>query len=101
MCLTIPGKLAEVDASDPAIPVGIIDYGGLRRRVNLLYLPEARAGDYVIVHAGFAVSRLDAREAEEALLAAAELNEVARAGTRPATPPPPREGRATEGRVPG
>jgi hydrogenase expression/formation protein HypC len=64
MCLGIPGKVTSLlPASDP--PMGKVDFGGIAKDVCLAYVPEAQVGDYVIVHVGFAISRLDEAEAEE------------------------------------
>jgi len=66
MCLAVPGRIVAI-AADPASPVAEIDYDGIRRRAQLIYLPEARVGDYVLVQAGFAVRRLSPEEARESL----------------------------------
>jgi hydrogenase expression/formation protein HypC len=66
MCLGIPGRITEVAQHD-GLRTGTVDFGGVRRRVCLAYTPEADAGDYVIVHVGFAISVVDAREAERTL----------------------------------
>ena len=63
MCLAIPGRILETrDAS--GMRVGKVQFGGVTRDVYLDYVPEAETGDYVIVHVGFAISRLDAQEAQ-------------------------------------
>lgn len=66
MCLAIPGRIVSLLA-EPTSPVAEVDYDGERRRAQLLYLPEARVGDWVLVQAGFAIRRLSAAEAREAL----------------------------------
>jgi len=63
MCLAIPGKiLATVDCE--RMRVGRVQFGGIVRQVSLDFVPEAGVGDYVMVHVGFAISRVDAAEAE-------------------------------------
>jgi hydrogenase expression/formation protein HypC len=62
MCLGVPGRVVEIDTG-AALPTGIVDFGGARRTVCLAYVPEASVGDHVVVHAGFAISQIDAREA--------------------------------------
>jgi len=64
MCLGIPGKLVEVYSQDD-LPMGKVEFGGITRETCLAYTPEAEVGDYVIVHVGFAISRLDEAEAQE------------------------------------
>jgi hydrogenase expression/formation protein HypC len=62
MCLAVPGKiLAKVMVGGSAL--GDVEFGGVTRQVNLDFVPEARVGDYVIVHVGFAISRVDAASA--------------------------------------
>lgn len=60
MCLAIPGRIIEHDGS-----IARADFGGIERDVCLDLLPETAVGDYVLVHAGFAIQRLEAREALE------------------------------------
>jgi hydrogenase expression/formation protein HypC len=62
MCLAIPGRLENRDESGP-FPMGLADFGGVRKQVCLAYVPEAEPGDYVLVHVGYAISRIDEAEA--------------------------------------
>ena len=64
MCLAVPGKLLSTQGEDPLGRVGRVSFGGVVKEVNLAYVPEANVGDYVIVHVGFAISRLDETEAQ-------------------------------------
>jgi hydrogenase expression/formation protein HypC len=64
MCLGIPGKITE-KFGDPDLPMGKVDFGGVLKDVCLAYTPETQVGDYVIVHVGFAISRIDEQEAQE------------------------------------
>jgi len=67
MCLAVPGRIASI-ASPDGVPVAEVHYeGGIRRVAQLLYLPDARVGDYILVQAGFAIRRLPEEEALEAL----------------------------------
>jgi len=64
MCLGVPGKLTEVyQAGD--LPMGKVSFSGILKEVCLAYTPEAQVGDYVLVHVGFALSRIDEQEAQE------------------------------------
>jgi hydrogenase expression/formation protein HypC len=63
MCLAIPGKILSAEDSD-GLPVGRVQFGGIIRSIRLDFVPEASAGDYVMVHVGFAISRVDEAEAE-------------------------------------
>ncbi len=66
MCLAVPGRVVAIEA-DPVAPIATVDYDGLLRRVQLLYLPDVRVGDYVLVQGGFAIRRLSEAEARESL----------------------------------
>ena len=65
MCLAVPGRLVEIiDGGDVAFRVGKVDFGGIRKEINLAYVPEAEIGKYVLVHVGFAISVIDEDEAQ-------------------------------------
>ena len=66
MCLAIPGKVLQKEEREGAL-IGRVDFGGITREVQLDFVPEVEVGEYVIVHVGFALSRLDAEEAERTL----------------------------------
>jgi hydrogenase expression/formation protein HypC len=66
MCLAIPGKVLDKEERDGAL-LGRVDFGGITREVQLDFVPEVAVGEYVIVHVGFALNRLDAEEAERTL----------------------------------
>jgi hydrogenase expression/formation protein HypC len=65
MCLAIPGKVISASGDEPLLRMGRVDFSGVVKEVSLAYVPEARVGDYVIVHVGFAISVLDEKEAQE------------------------------------
>jgi hydrogenase expression/formation protein HypC len=62
MCLGIPGKVIEI-REEGGLPMGRVDFGGVRKEACLAYVPEVTVGDYVIVHVGFAISMVDEDEA--------------------------------------
>jgi hydrogenase expression/formation protein HypC len=64
MCLGIPGEVVEVYQRDE-LPMGKVDFGGVQKEICLAYTPEARPGQYVLVHVGFAISLIDHQEARE------------------------------------
>ncbi len=66
MCLGIPGKILSLSEGDPLCPAKV-NFGGITKEISLAFVPEARCGDYVIVHAGFALTVLDEGEALETL----------------------------------
>ena len=65
MCLAIPGRIESISGDDPLTRMGKVDFGGIRKEACLAYVPEAKVGDYVIVHVGFALSRVDEDEAHK------------------------------------
>jgi hydrogenase expression/formation protein HypC len=93
MCLAIPGKIASISGEDPLMRTGKVDFGGILKEVSLAYVPEAVVGDYVIVHVGFALSRVDEAEAQQVFAYLREMQELSElepdgAGISP-TPPAP------------
>jgi hydrogenase expression/formation protein HypC len=76
MCLAVPGKITEIMDSS-GVRMGKVDFDGVTREACLEYLPEAVPGDYVIVHVGFAISRLDEEEAAKTLAYLRELGGLA------------------------
>jgi hydrogenase expression/formation protein HypC len=63
MCLAVPGRIVTIEGDDPILRAGIVDFSGVTKRVNLSYVPDARIGDFVLVHVGFAISTVDEEEA--------------------------------------
>ena len=65
MCLAVPGKILTITGDDPLLRSGEVNFGGIAKRISLSCVPEADVGDYVLVHAGFALNVVDEEEAEE------------------------------------
>ncbi len=77
MCLAVPGRVVEInEKGDLAFRVGKVDFGGIRKEVNLAYTPEAEVGKYVLVHVGFAISVIDEAEAQRVFEYLKELGAV-------------------------
>jgi hydrogenase expression/formation protein HypC len=76
MCLAIPGKIVSIRGEDPLERMGKIDFGGILKDASLAYVPEASVGDYVIVHVGFALSRVDEDEARKIFEYLKEMEEL-------------------------
>lgn len=74
MCLGVPGMVVKVEAAG-ALPSAVVEFAGVRRQVCMACVPEAAEGDYVIVHAGIAISRIDAAEARRTLALLDELGD--------------------------
>ena len=73
MCLAVPMRIESIQGTQ-----ALVDMGGVRREISLILTPEAREGDYVLIHTGFAISVLDEQEAQETLALFAELEEASR-----------------------
>ncbi len=67
MCLAVPGKIISISDDEPLLKMAKVSFGGLIKQISLAYVPEAIIDDYVIVHAGFALSILDHDEAQRTL----------------------------------
>jgi hydrogenase expression/formation protein HypC len=74
MCLGVPGRISAVE--DGIMRMGTVDFDGSSLEVCLAYVPEAEVGDYVLVHAGFALAQLDEDQAAKTLEALRELGEA-------------------------
>lgn len=77
MCLAVPGRVVEIiDSGDIAFRIGKVDFGGIRKDINLAYTPEAEVGKYVLVHVGFAISVIDEAEARRVFQYLEELGSI-------------------------
>lgn len=76
MCLAIPGQITELISEAAFARVGKVNFGGIVKEINLSYVPEAAVGDYVIVHVGVAISRVDEAEARKVFAYLDELGEL-------------------------
>jgi len=74
MCLAVPGKIVQLMEAAPPFSSAIVEFGGVRREVSVACVPEASEGDYVMVHAGIAISRVNAEEAARVLQTLEELD---------------------------
>lgn len=73
MCLAIPGEIIEITGGDPLTRMARVSFGGVVREASLAYVPEAKPGDYVLVHAGFALQTIDEEEARRTLELIAQM----------------------------
>lgn len=77
MCLAIPGKIESIEERSTLEREGIVRFGGIAKTVNLAFVPEAGVGDYVLVHVGVAINRIDEAEAAEVFRYLEEMGELA------------------------
>jgi len=83
MCLAVPGKLLSVEGEDPAFRVGRVDFCGIKKTVNLAFTPDATPGDFLLVHVGFALTRVDEEEARRTYQYLAQIGALADEGLAP------------------
>jgi hydrogenase expression/formation protein HypC len=76
MCLAVPGKIIEITGGDDMNRQGKVDFGGVAKDINLAFVPEAKPGDYVRVHAGFALNTIDEVEAARVFKYLREIEEL-------------------------
>ncbi len=77
MCLAVPGKILSIAGDDPLTRTGRVGFGGIVKETSLACVPEAKVGDYVLVHVGFAISKLDEEEARRVLTYLRNTDELA------------------------
>ena len=76
MCLAIPGKIESISGAETLYIKGKVNFGGIVKEISLAYVPDAKVGEYVIVHAGFAISRVHEQEALKAFEHLKEMREL-------------------------
>lgn len=76
MCLAIPGKIESIENEGDLMRAGKVNFSGIVKDVNLAYVPEAKIGDYVLVHVGFAISTVDETEAMQVFEYLKEIEEI-------------------------
>jgi hydrogenase expression/formation protein HypC len=77
MCLAVPGKIMSIEGEDPLLRSGRVDFAGVIKQINLAYVPEAKVGDYVLVHVGFAINIIDEEEANQVFEYLRQMDELA------------------------
>ena len=90
MCLGIPGQITALTDTDGLL-MGTVDFGGVRKDVCLEYVPDAHVGEYVIVHVGFAIARIDQVEAERTLEVLRAMGDAVEAELGQPLPPAAKE----------
>ena len=76
MCLAVPGRILNITDETPLTRRGKVSFGGIVREVNLAFVPEAEANDFVMVHVGFAISQIDASEANKVFEYLKKMDEI-------------------------
>ncbi len=76
MCLGVPGKVLGIEKDALGLSRGKVEFGGIIKEVNLTYTPDVKAGEYVVVHVGFSISKLDEEEAQQVFSYLRELDQL-------------------------
>lgn len=76
MCLAVPGKVVSIDESNPELKMAKVNFSGVSKEVCVQWLPEVEVGDYVLVHVGFALNKIDEKDAEETLRILREMGDI-------------------------
>jgi hydrogenase expression/formation protein HypC len=76
MCLAVPGRVLSLSRGDPLTRTGRVDFGGVVKEINFAFAPEAKIGDHVLVHVGFAITVIDAAEAGRVFAHLREIGEL-------------------------
>ncbi len=67
MCLAVPGKIVSIDESNPELKMAKVNFGGVIKDICIQWLDDVQVGDYVLAHVGFALNKIDQKDAEETL----------------------------------
>lgn len=86
MCLAVPGKVLDISGDDPLLRTGRVSFNGIIKQVSFTCAPEAKPGDYVLVHVGLAISVVDEREAQETFRYLEQMGDLDGVGPEPASP---------------
>lgn len=76
MCLGVPGKVLQIEMNSIGMPMGRVSFGGITREVCLAYVPDVQVGEYVLVHVGFAISKIDEQEAASVFEMLRQMDEL-------------------------
>jgi len=83
MCLAVPGKVLSVEGEEPAFRTGNVDFCGVRKAVSFAFTPDVAPGDFVLVHVGFAISKVDEEEAARTYQYLAQIGVLEQEGLAP------------------
>jgi hydrogenase expression/formation protein HypC len=76
VCLAVPGKVTSIDDSNPELKMANVNFSGVSKEVCVQWLPDVKIGDYVLVHVGFALNKIDEKDAEETLKILREMGDI-------------------------
>ncbi|PJA98112.1 MAG: HypC/HybG/HupF family hydrogenase formation chaperone [Ignavibacteriales bacterium CG_4_9_14_3_um_filter_30_11] len=76
MCLAVPGKIVSIDESNPDLKMAKVNFGGVMKEICIQWLPDANVGEYVLAHVGFALNKIDEKDAEDTLKILHEMGDL-------------------------
>ncbi|MDP2364865.1 MAG: HypC/HybG/HupF family hydrogenase formation chaperone [Ignavibacteria bacterium] len=76
MCLAIPGKIVSIDESNPELKMAKVNFGGVMKAICIQWLPDVKVGEYILAHVGFALNKIDEKDAEETLQILREMGDL-------------------------
>ena len=76
MCLAVPGKVVSIDESNPELKMAKVNFSGVSKEVCIQWLPDVNIGDYVLVHVGFALNKIDEKDAQDTLRILREMGDI-------------------------
>ncbi len=76
MCLAVPGKVVSIDESNPELKMAKVNFGGVNKNICIQWLPEVKIGEYVLAHVGFALSKIDEKDAEDTIKILRDMGEL-------------------------
>lgn len=76
MCLAVPGKIVSIDESNSELRMAKVNFGGVMKDICVQWLPNVQIGDYVLAHVGFALNKIDQKDAEETIEILKQMGDI-------------------------
>ena len=76
MCLAVPGKIVSIDESNNELKMAKVNFGGVIKDICIQWLPDVQIGDYVLAHVGFALNKIDQKDAEETIEILKQMGDI-------------------------
>ena len=76
MCLAVPGKVISIDESNPELRMPKVNFGGVNKNICIQWVPDVKVGEYVLAHVGFALNKVDEKDAEETIKILREMGDL-------------------------
>ena len=76
MCLAVPGKIISIDETNPELKMAKVNFGGVNKNICIQWLPDVQVGEYVLAHVGFALSKINEKDAEETIKVLREMGDI-------------------------